>query len=104
MLVAPQPRRPRREVGRRDTGERAVVVLDGEIDGDVLRATARAASEHPRIVEASATPEALECDTTGLRSHPARQCRKPGSACQTRGSGAGALRPQNLAIPAKSAS
>src|SRR5206468_2900265 len=77
------PRRPGRERGGRDAGERTEIVLDGEIDGDAPLAAARTPAEHAGFVEASATPEALECDDDGLRSHSARQCRKPREACQT---------------------
>ena len=62
-----------RERGGRDPGEWAEVVLDGEIDGDAPLAAARTPAEQAQFVEASATPEALERDDDGLRSHSAGQ-------------------------------
>jgi hypothetical protein len=55
----------------RHASERRQIVLDGEIDGDTLRATERATGEEPRLIEAAAAPEALESTDARLRSHRA---------------------------------
>src|SRR2546425_961991 len=58
-------------LGRR-AGERYQIVLDGEIHGDALRTTARAAREHSWLLEAGVAAEAEESEDVRLRGHGGR--------------------------------
>jgi hypothetical protein len=71
MPEAPEPSPGRREGLAGDAGQPRQVVLDGNVDGDAVGATARAAGEQPRLVEATPAAEALQPDDSRLRDHGA---------------------------------
>ena len=69
---APEAARRGAERLGRHAGERDEIVFDGEIHGDALRATARAAREQAWLLEAGVAAEALKSEDARLRSHGGR--------------------------------
>src|SRR5262249_55077204 len=57
------------ERGRGHAGERGQIVVDGQVDGDALRAATRAAGEEADLVEAPAAPEAPEPQDARAGAH-----------------------------------
>src|SRR5262249_56624024 len=69
---APEPARGRAERVGGDAGERREIVLDAEIHGDALGATARAARKETRLLEAHAATQTRQSDDTRLGAHGGR--------------------------------
>ena len=72
VAEAPKPTRCGAECLGRRAGERYQIVFDGEIHGDALSATARAAREQAWLLEAGTAAKALKSEDARLRGHGGR--------------------------------
>src|SRR3989442_1129591 len=72
MAKAPEPARGGAERLGRHAGERREIVFHGEVHGDALSATVRAAREQAWLLEARVAAEALESEDARLRGHGGR--------------------------------